>query len=187
MSTVITSYSETNSSGGARIGYSPFATNIGETFIPNKGTYTLTSCSFYIIKNGSPTGNAVANIYETTGTYHTTGCKPTGSALATSDNFDVSTMSAISYNLYEFTFSGVNQIKLNQNKVYAVAIYYDTAVSPNALLIGTKSAPTNDPANRIYSSDSGSTWSAYTNTATCYYVYGDLIPTGGFFSFMNKI
>ena len=53
----------------------------GQSFTGNGGT--LDSCVFELGKSGSPTGNAVAKIYNHTGTYGTSS-KPTGAALATS-------------------------------------------------------------------------------------------------------
>lgn len=63
----------------------------------------IKSVQFYIKKYGSPTGNAVAKIYAVD---HTVGTDshPTGSALATSGNFDVSTLTT-SYQWITFTFS----------------------------------------------------------------------------------
>ena len=60
---------------------------VGQSFTGNG--LILNSAEFYLKKKGSPTGNAVVKIYAHSGTYGTSSV-PTGSALATSDNFDVS-------------------------------------------------------------------------------------------------
>jgi len=80
---------------------------------------TLRSASFYLRKVNNPTGNAHAVIYAHTGTYGSTS-EPTGAALATSDNFDVSTL-GVGLSLINFTFSGANQINLTAGTYYVVA------------------------------------------------------------------
>lgn len=62
----------------------------------------IESAKFHLKKSGSPTGNAVAKIYAHSGTFGSGGV-PTGSALATSNSFDVSTLTT-SYALITFTF-----------------------------------------------------------------------------------
>lgn len=72
---------------------------------------TLDSAKFYLRKSvGSPTGNATAILYAHSGTFGTNSV-PTGSALATSDPFDVSTLTS-SFQLATFNFTGVNRYAL---------------------------------------------------------------------------
>ncbi|MEK7112866.1 MAG: right-handed parallel beta-helix repeat-containing protein, partial [Patescibacteria group bacterium] len=77
------SYALRSSAGSAR--------GVAQTFDVGATTSILTSAKFHLAKVGSPTGNAVAKIYALTGSSGTTG-KPTGTALAVSNNFDVSTL-----------------------------------------------------------------------------------------------
>jgi len=88
MSLVIDSYSGSNN--GTIVLGSADNDGAGQSFTGDGNpAYT---CMFIIRKVLNPTGNAVAKIYAHTGTFGTTGI-PTGSALATSDNIDVSTLS----------------------------------------------------------------------------------------------
>jgi hypothetical protein len=95
---------------------------LGQSFTGNGAT--VTQAQFYLNKTGSPTGNAVAKIYaETHSTAYGTDSIPTGTALATSDNFDVSTLTT-TLALVSFTFSGGNQIVLTNGSLYVVTIEY---------------------------------------------------------------
>lgn len=88
---------------------------------------TLTKAKFYLKKTGSPIGNAVAKIYAVTGNYGTT-AKPTGTALATSDAFNVTTLTG-SYVLTTFTFTGGQQITLVAGTKYVVTVEYSTSAT----------------------------------------------------------
>lgn len=117
--TIDDSYDET-SDADWRL-YSGYYTGLGQSFESSGGI--LKKCRWNIKKWGSPTGNAVAKIYAITGTFGSTS-KPTGSALATSDNFDVSTISNDgNFHEIEFTFSGAEQIELSAG-YYCVTIEY---------------------------------------------------------------
>ena len=140
MATLIDSYSESNqdtsytlsSQVGDQIG-------VGQSFTSTGGT--LDSAKFYLKKTLSPTGNAVATIYAHTGTFGSTGT-PTGSVLATSDNFDVSTLTT-SYQLITFNFSGVNRIALTDTTKYFLCIEYSGGDSSNKVNVGVDAtAPT---------------------------------------------
>src|SRR5574343_703571 len=121
MSVIIDSYSESNYNNALTF-YSGYSIQkVGQSFHNTNGC-NLLSAKFYCIKIGSPTGNIYANVYAHTGTYGSTG-KPTGSALATSDAVDVSTLDTNpNWKLIEFTFSGANQIALSENTNYVVVI-----------------------------------------------------------------
>jgi hypothetical protein len=77
-------------------------TSISQSFTGN-GT-PLTSCKFYLRKDGSPIGNAYVKLYAHSGTFGVDGV-PTGPALATADTvLDISTLTT-SYQLITFKFT----------------------------------------------------------------------------------
>ena len=74
-------------------------------------------------KNGSPTGNLYAKIYaETHATAYGTDSLPTGTALATSDAFDGSTLSSVYREAVYFTFS--SPYTTSNGTKYVVVIDY---------------------------------------------------------------
>src|SRR5262249_25971905 len=90
-----------------------FYIGAGTTFYPAGAAQSFTgdggqlkSVKFDLSKVGAPTGYAVAQIYAITGTFGST-AKPSGSALASSNPLDVSSLPT-SFALSEFTFSGLN-------------------------------------------------------------------------------
>lgn len=92
----------------------------------------LYSATFNLAKTGSPTGNAYVKIYAHTGTFGTDG-KPTGSALAVSDAFDVSTLSGSQTNV-EIFFSGDNRIVLDNGTYYCVVFeWFNSGDSSNKI------------------------------------------------------
>lgn len=129
---------------------------------------TLDKCSFYLKKIGSPAGNAVAKIYAITGTYGTNAL-PTGTALATSDNFDVSAV-ASDFNLYSFNFSGVNKIKLTPN-YYCLTLEYAGGTATNTINVGS------DIVSLIHGGNAGinslGSWTTITSPQTdfIFYIY----------------
>ena len=169
MSVLIDSYSEANGSAWVSIVDADMS-GVCQSFKPTKN-YTLTSCKFYLTPDGSPTGNAVAKLYAHTGTFGTTS-EPTGSALATSDNLDVSTI--VSAGLKELTFS--TGYILAENIPYVIAIEYLNGDASNFVMVGVDStSPTHEGNYGLASSGS------YTGDEvfdTLFYVYGDeLSPT----------
>lgn len=100
---VVDSYPETNQNSTFTIAATGGNDIVGQTFKGNG--MLLTSAKFYLDKIGTPSGPAVAALYATTGTYGTSACVPTGSALATSNSIDVSTFTTSpTLTLYEFIF-----------------------------------------------------------------------------------
>lgn len=159
-------YSETNYSGVAVfLGYS--YGRCGQTFTP-ESTSILSSCEFYLKKTGSPTGNIVAKLYNHTGTWGSSG-KPTGSALATSNSIDVSTIGT-SYGLLSFTFP-VEYITLLDTK-YCISLEYSDGSAGNYISVGLDhSSPTHQ--GNLYTTNIGSsTYSTYSTYDAPFYVYG---------------
>lgn len=89
----------------------------GQTLTITTGDIYLSNITFYLDKNGAPTGNGSAAIYHVTGTVGTDS-KPTGSPLAVSRKIDVSTFSG---DYYAFNFTGFEQILLQNGTSYAIA------------------------------------------------------------------
>jgi hypothetical protein len=160
------SYSEANQNSTYLLA-SGAGTNVGEVVF-GKG-YNITKAVYYIRKGGSgalPTGNAVVSIYAITGTVGANG-KHTGSALATSDNFDVSTLPATpTFALTTFTFSGANQLDLQVGVGYALVIVYTGGDVNNRLEIGYNSATLG-----IWDGNSESSGSTLVGDL-CFYFYG---------------
>lgn len=181
MANIIDSYSESNFSSNVQMDNGGVNFNrFGQSFTGNGSA--VGSAAFYIDKSASPTGNAFAEIYAHTGTFGTTG-KPTGSPLATSDAFDISTLTT-SNQLITFNFSGANQIILTNATHYVVIfdISGASATSPNNLSIGIDTTSPTAGGNRSGSTD-GSTWSTSSAQDVCFYVYdnaGAIIPPFNF-------
>jgi len=91
----------------------------GQAFTNLNGVYKITSAQFKLYKFASPTGNAYARLYAIAGTYGTDAV-PTGSALATSDPLDVSTITASWTPTYTLVFSGAQQYEMQPNIKYAI-------------------------------------------------------------------
>jgi len=107
-------------------------------------------------KVGSPTGNAVIKIYAHTGTYGSG--TPTGSALATSDNLDVSTIAGSSTQ-YDIAFSGANQIRLDANTKYFWIVEFTGGDGSNHINIENDGGALGHAGNSVRSTD-GTSWSA---------------------------
>jgi len=163
--TLIDSYSESNQSTAFTLSSVVTAKEVGQVFT-NTNAATLGSCKFYVKKTGAPTGYAYAYIYAITGTYGSTAV-PTGSALATSDAFDVSTLST-SYSLGTFTFSGANQISLSASTYYAISCRYESGDFSNNIQVGSDNTSSTHSGNFIR--NNSGTWAGYAQDAP-FYVY----------------
>lgn len=129
---------------------------------------SLGSCKFYLKKSGSPTGNAVARLYEHTGTFGTSSIPGPG-GLVTSDNFDVSTLTT-SFALTNFNFSGANQYAMVNGTKYCITIEYSGGDASNQVIAGTVNRTTAHDGNLSYL-DSFSVWNADAIHDLCFYVY----------------
>ncbi len=158
MADIVDSYSESNQDGSVTIG-SADNQAVGQAFTGNGKN--LDSCKFYLLKNETPTGNAVAKLYASTGTFGTN-AKPNGTALAVSNNLDVSTLTG-SFQLKTFTFDGTYTL-VNGTK-YIITIEYSDASSVD---VGSDSSSPSHLGN--YSENSGS-WSGYSSIDLCFYIY----------------
>ena len=110
--------------GPALLEIHPSATGLsaaGQCFNQTKSsTYKITKVAFRIKKIGNPNGTANAVLYAITGTYGTNG-EPTGSPLATSDGFDISTFTT-SWVWYNFTFNATELYIMQPNTQYCIDV-----------------------------------------------------------------
>jgi hypothetical protein len=157
------SYSESNYNSSNAL--YPANSGMAQSFTVGTGGL-LDSCKFYLRNNYSLTGNVYAKLYALTGTYGTTS-KPTGSALATSDAIDASTIGS-SFSLIEFNFSGLSRISLTYGEQYCISVEYSGGINGNYVNYGVDiSAPTHQGN---LASSSGS-WSAASSSDSIFYVY----------------
>lgn len=92
----------------------------GQSFANGAKAAYLTRAFFKLKKTGSPTGNLTCKLYAHTGTFGSSGT-PTGAALATSVNIDVSKLTT-SYQVVEIGFN--TQYELAASTNYYVAVDY---------------------------------------------------------------
>lgn len=145
----------------------------GQVFTPTSSG-TLYTCKFYLTKVGSPTGNAYAKIWSLTGAV---GAKvPTGTALATSDALDISTVTG-SYTLITLSFTGDNQISLTSGATYGISLTSDNGTSTDCIRMGVDSSAPTHAGNFFYSTDE-TAWSSTTSYDGCFYVYLRGTPAG---------
>lgn len=162
---IIDSYSESNYSGNVYLSTADYYAQ-GQSFTGDGST--LGSAVFYICKEGSPTGSIYAKIYAHSGTFGTNSVG-TGSALATSDAIDVSTLPASSNANKTFTFSGAEQITLTNGTKYVVVAYYTGGDASNYVSVGCdRFGPTH--AGNICRWD-GAVWYGHNVYDACFYVY----------------
>jgi hypothetical protein len=162
--TTLTSYSESNQDTTVQL-YSGANTAIAQTFTTGASPGTLSALRFYIRKVGSPTGNVVAHLYATSGG------APTGAALASSENVDITGIGT-SYALEVFPILQDSQAgyALSGTTTYAWVLEYSGGDSSNRLEVGVdNSAPGHSGTGYLYTGSWASqTWDV------CHYAY-----TGG--------
>lgn len=172
MPTLLDSYSEANKDSSYQIAAVDANKALGQCFTtPNDGiSYKITSVKFYLAKNGTITGNATARLWAITGTYGTDAV-PTGTVLATSDNFNVGAITG-SFVLYELTFSGVNQYTMSPNTQYEIDLTYGGGSVGNEIEFGADSSSPTHGGN-LTSQDLVDVWAGYSTIDGIFYVYGD--------------
>jgi len=150
------------------------ASALGQSFNATQ-TIELTAVQFYLMKTGLPTGNAHAVLYAHNGVFGTSSL-PTGAALATSDNFDVSTLTG-ALQLINFTFSGANIYELQAGTQYVIAYQNPAAGIDNAKYVkmGYDALGEHDGNKMLYASGS---WFAQATHDTIFYLTatGNTIP-----------
>ena len=129
----------------------------------------LDNVSFKLDKYGAPTGNANASIYAITGIFGVNS-KPTGPALAVSDNFNVATLTTSLQDI-TFNFSGANRISLNSGTNYVVTITYNGGDSSNAIEVGWDNVDMVSPGNFSWSLNN-TNWTGNSSTDLTFSVTG---------------
>lgn len=136
-------------------------TKIGQLFLDIAGG-PLRQIKLYLKKASSPTGNATVKIYATSGGV------PTGVALATSDTFDVSTLTT-SLALVTFTFTGAERIDLTAGTTYALSLEYASGDGTNKVHVGVDSSSPSYAGGTL-ATYAGS-WSAVSGSDAAFYIY----------------
>jgi len=153
-----------NNTGGADTNWiftaPPVYSSVGISFL-NASALNFNSCEFYIKKSGTPTGSAYAYLYAVTGSAGS--YIPTGSALATSNALDVSTLTT-SYQLITFSFASPYSMSAGTN--YIIAFQYTGGDSSDYVVVGEGS--TYNGGNGSYYLNS--TWSV-NPYQPCFYIY----------------
>lgn len=163
---VIDSYSESNRSVDMSIGQTTGDHGLGQSFTGNGG---IATAALFYMKNmagSGATGNATAKIYAHSGTFGTSSV-PTGSALATSDNLDVTTIPE-GLSLVTFTFSGANQIVLVNTTKYVVTVEYNSG-GGSTIQVGGDNTSSSHSGNLIFQ-NSSDVWAAFSTWDLCFYV-----------------
>lgn len=154
---------------GAMYLYSGAMVYISQSFVGDGST--LHSAKFDLAwAVGSVTGNAYAHVWNITGTPGTN-AKPLGAAIAVSDAFDVSVITAVNA-LYELHFSGVNKIVLGNGTDYCISFNFSGGDSSHRIIAGRQEtgADTGNSAR----ADAVPSWdTTLASKDTIYYVYGE--------------
>lgn len=176
MATIVDSYSEANqdSDGCLQVLHPSAASGlsaISHSFTGNG--LNLDSVQLYIKKVGSPVGKITCYLYEHTGTFGTSSL-PTGSALDTSIEIDVSTLGA-DYALVEFSgFSGYTLVNGTKYCIVLAVTSYTSMDSDNRPCLGCDSSSPSHGGNMGYYNNSA--WTIFNTRDVCFYVYG--VPAG---------
>ena len=172
---LIDSYSEANRTGDHPLrdnhesDHATYWSAVGQWFTtPASPQYKLTSCKFFMEKEGFPglpTGNGHAVLYAESGG------KPIGEALATSDAFDVSTLTT-TRTLHEMTFSGGEQYTMSVSTKYCIvfeAPAVGTIDDNNIIDMGVDSAGSHNGEECYFVNGA---WVNLSAADVCFYVYG---------------
>ena len=174
MNEIIDTYNESNGSVYFAMGSSYYYFDVGQSFQNLNKEMLLNSCKFYLNKVGSPTGNAVARIFNLSGTSGTSGIPDGYTPLETSDSLDVSIISGAG--LQEFTFNG--DLLLHPNGYYAIDLNYENGGIDNYILFGLdNTSPTHD--GNLFGAAGGSGWVPQSDNDAIFYVYGTELDWGG--------
>lgn len=104
-----------------------------QSFTTDSAGQKLLEVYFWLKKSGSPTGSGYAKLYAMSGTFGSTG-QPTGTCLATSDAFDVSTLTTSDTKVL-FSFSGEQQYEMEASTHYCIVFTCGSCSSSNKVQI----------------------------------------------------
>jgi hypothetical protein len=166
--TTYASYSESNRDADSTLN-SGGTVGAGQSFTGTGGV--LSGIRLYLKKTGSPTGNAVVKVYAHSGTFGTSSV-PTGSAIATSDNLDVSSLTT-TQRLVPFNFSGTQNMTLTNGTNYVLTLEYSGGNGSNNIQVGYDGSSPGHGGN--YSTYNGTTWTADNAKDACFYVFSGAV------------
>jgi hypothetical protein len=131
----------------------------------------LDSVDVLLAKFNAPSGPIYVEIYASTGTYGVDAV-PTGSALATSDSVEASTLPPYSGSgaYFNFPFSGSNRISLSENTDYFLVFDFPGGGASNNPVVSANT-PENF-TNGNSASQSGGVWTALQNYNTVFIAHG---------------
>jgi len=161
---LVDSYAETNSNSNIRLSsyYSPIK---GQSITGKYGL--LKSIVFYLSKTGTPTGNIIAKLYAHSGIFGTSSLL-IGSALAISENIDVSTLTEINQ-LINFNFN--DDYILQNLTYYCIELEYFGGDENNYIEVGIDTITLLHDGNYFSSGEDG--WNSYDYYDLCFYVYAE--------------
>lgn len=166
----LSSYSESNQDSLQNLGDGT-TTGVAQSFTTPAATASTNArgcfarAKFYLKKVGSPTGNVVAKLYAHSGTLGTSSV-PTGSALATSNNVDVSTLTG-TLTLTDFVFNSSNWFQFVANTNYVIALEYSGGDGSNYVQVGYDASAPGHAGNK--STFASAAWSAQSGHDCCFY------------------
>lgn len=162
-------YSEENQESGYAVnGGGTDNQAVGQSITGDGGN--LTDIYYNLRLSGSPTGNATAKVYAHSGTFGTSSV-PTGAALATSNTFDVSTLTG-NYHNYKFTFA--SPATLTNGTKYVITFEYSGGSTVNTVQVGRDTTSPSHGGNAAHSSN-GTSWSASSGRDLIFYA----VTSGG--------
>lgn len=126
-----------------------------QSFIANGGT--ISSCEFYLRREGTASGDVYAVIYAHGGVFGTSSVGE-GVALATSDPIDFMSLGT-DYSSVPFTFSGVNNISLTGGEAYCIGYTFDGGDVNNC--VGTLVSPWQLHSGNIAELEITDVWNTY--------------------------
>lgn len=171
MSHVVDSYSETNADSWFAVS-GDVANDGGEGQSFTGDGSALVSAVFYMAKLGAPTGSCFAKLYAHDGSFGTTSVA-VEPPLATSDAFDVSTITTGGFNLYTFIFSGANQFFLTKGLHYVIAFVFQGGSPTDNIRVGEDGTSPTHSGNDVYYNNTTLIWKSDNTNGTPFYVYGD--------------
>jgi hypothetical protein len=174
MAVTITSYSETNVDAYHEINANhpsagAAASARGMAFTTPAQAYYLTQVKFYLERYGDPTGNVTAQLFAATGTVGTD-AKPTGSALATSANYDLATFPT-DPTLLTFTFATPYELAASTDYCIVIVNPASGIDTSNYVNMGIDESSSSYAGNRFYYNSSA--WTASSTNDYAFYVIGN--------------
>lgn len=170
---IIDSYIESNRSSALNIYEGGSFAYVGQSFSVSTEA-KVSKATAYLKKNNNPTGNVTAYLYAHSGTYGSSSV-PTGSPIATSRPYDVSTLPS-DYELIDFDFPTRPTLSASTNYCLVLSVGGGSTSATNRPLWGSDNSSPTHGGNYFYSSD-GTTWNSGTAHDMIFYIYDYTTPT----------